>query len=67
MLKQQEAKMTFHFQNLPFWDAADFLPDDYGRGNPLRRRFRLIARWQRGADGHLECRWLRRPMNFLSD
>lgn len=26
-------------------------------GRPLPRRPRLAARWVRGADGKLECRW----------
>ena len=59
--------MTFYFQNPTFWGAAAFHPDDHGFGNSPRRRFRLIAHWQRGADGHLECRWLRRPSDILTD
>ena len=59
--------MTFHFQNLPFSRPVAFSGTRFGREIVRRRRSRLIARWQRGADGQLECRWLRQPINFLSD
>lgn len=58
--------MTFHFHNLPFWGVTAFFPDDHGRKIP-RRRTRLIARWQRAADGRLECRWLPQRAKSLPD
>jgi hypothetical protein len=66
-LKQQEAKMTFHFHNLPFLGTSAFLSEQCGRCNPPRRRLSLIARWQHGAEGRLECRWERQSGNFLPD
>jgi hypothetical protein len=65
VLEQQEANMTFHFHSFP--GAAVFLRDDFGWENPPRRRVRLIARWQRGADGQLKCRWRRQQTNFPPD
>lgn len=42
--------MTFNFRSWPT-----------GQDNLRPVRVRLIARWQRGADGKLECRWEPRP------
>ena len=39
--------MTCNFHN---W------PTDHDHARPVR--VRLIARWRRGADGKLECRWV---------
>jgi hypothetical protein len=58
--------MTFHFRNLPVPGTVAFLSEGYGWGKPPRRS-RLIARWRRGTDGRLECRWVRQPTNFPPD
>ena len=55
-LKQQEANMTFNFRN---WPA--------GHDNVRPLRARLIARWQRGTDGKLECRWRHQPSLHVPD
>ena len=44
--------MTFQFPNAP-WTGV---PAAFA---PVRARVRLVARWRRGADGRLECRWVR--------
>lgn len=48
--------MTFHFRA---W------PSNHDNVRPVRAR--LIARWQRGADGKLECRWLHQPSLHVPD
>lgn len=48
--------MTFNFRN---WPA--------GHDNVRPLRARLIARWQRGTDGKLECRWLHQPSLHVPD
>ena len=55
--------MTFNFRN---WPSGLF---DYPSvpGLPSRRP-RLVARWKRGPDGKLDCRWVRQqPASYLSD
>ena len=52
--------MTFNFRNWPFWgppaySSAFTMPRDLRFVHP--RRPELAARWRRGPDGHLECRW----------
>jgi hypothetical protein len=57
--------MAFDFR---IWPAQGFEPYTVNlgarrpdRGAPVRHGPRLVARWQRGTDGHLECRWSCRP------
>jgi len=45
--------MTFHF----FDRARSFPAYPAGQSAFRARRARLIARWHRGSDGKLECRW----------
>ena len=47
--------MTLQFHNWYFGSGA--ASNGNGPDNS-RRRIRSIARWQRGPDGVLECRWL---------
>jgi hypothetical protein len=54
--------MTFNFRNWPT-GLGDFpLTPERRAGRP-----RLVARWQRGPDGKLACRWVRRPVCQFSD
>ena len=47
--------MTFHFRNWP-------IGLDETHRAPAQTRPRLAARWQRGPDGRLTCRWERMPV-----
>jgi hypothetical protein len=38
-----------------------------GRDSTRPARAHLIARWQRGPDGKLECRWLHQPSLHVPD
>ncbi|HWU54130.1 MAG TPA: hypothetical protein VN175_01430 [Rhizomicrobium sp.] len=50
--------MTFNFFN---WTPSfPIHPAGYGMFGAARHP-RLVARWRRGADGKLECRWERTP------
>jgi hypothetical protein len=58
--------MTFHFRVWPFLSTGLCFGDIEARlirrsASSVRRGPRLIARWQRGSDGHLESRWVRGP------
>jgi hypothetical protein len=56
--------MTFQFTSVRRWSGAQTVAmsslTDVVQTN-ASRRLRLVARWQRGEDGHLECRWYRSP------
>jgi hypothetical protein len=56
--------MAFQFTSVRRWSGAQTVAmsslTDVVQTN-ASRRLRLVARWQRGEDGHLECRWYRSP------
>ena len=56
--------MTFNFND---WASAfPFRPAQNTLVRVPARRARLVAHWQRAADGRLECRWLSAdPVTFL--
>jgi hypothetical protein len=58
-LKQEEAKMTFHFNVWPFSNpiSGTTKKSRLGRFAPARPRQHLVAHWRRGKDGHLELHW----------
>ena len=52
--------MTFNFRNWPSGLSDPSLVRGMLSGRP-----RLVARWQRGTDGKLACRWVRQPAGHL--
>jgi hypothetical protein len=54
--------MTFQFSSVRRWNGASAEAtssfSDVVQTN-AHRRVRLVARWQRGVDGRLKCRWFR--------
>ena len=58
--------MIFHFQNAPFRGVPALSMIAGASAGPCRRP-RLIARWRRAEDGHMECRWQRLPTNYPPD
>ena len=51
--------MTFNFRNWPVQSPYRTRSSTPSLFYPLVRRPTLVARWHRGADGKLECRWER--------